>query len=297
MILLICYLIHHLCTSFSTPPCLLLPSYQLVHLQLGGVIGACLIVTYLLSALFLGDFTIPCASPPSQVERLSLRVERESPPPPPMMMPPPRHDAIEANMVLLQIEREREERIARILKMEKELTYLRAQRDDPEIARELAFDKPSPEERYAAPDLSQEHHSYRDQSYPMSRADERRAAYFERHGGRPSSPPYAEHAQQKEKVSYPVQYSAHRQHEASPSSASYKDMTQFYRQRSSHSYPSARAGVGGATGGYGGSMRGRAAMGRPSLPVGPGGRHPSWQSPTEKAANYKPYSPSGTYWN
>lgn len=255
-------------------------------------------VSHLLSTLIiLGDFTILSASPPSQVERLSLRVDRESPPPPPMMMPPPRHDAIEANMVLLQIEREREERIARILKMEKELTYLRAQRDDPEIARELVMDKPGPEERYTAPDLPQEHHSYREPSYPMSRAEERRAAYFERHGGRPSSPPYAEHAPQKEKVSYPAQYSAHRQHEASPSSASYKDMSQFYRQRPSHSYPSARGAVGGATGGYGSSMRGRAAMGKPSVPVGPSGRHASWQSPAEKTASYKPYSPSGTYWS
>ena len=223
-----------------------------------------------------------------------MHSEHESPPPlPPAPPPPPRHDAIEANMVLLQIEREREERIARILKMEKELTYLRSHRDEPELSlthHDLALDKNAPEGRYSPPEPSQD---YYEQAYPTSRAEERRAAYLERHGRRPTSPTFTE--PNKERRSY-QNYPSHRQHEAS-SSSSYKEAGHYHRQLTSQSIPSAQSAIGRVSAGYSSSPRGRVTLGKPSVPVGPPLRHPNWQSPEK--AGYKPqhYSTSSTYWN
>ena len=108
------------------------------------------------------------------------RVERAPPLPPP---PPPSH--ISESLALLEVEREREERLLRILQMERELSYLRSREEYEPVSRRSHYDSHYDRgETFnrGSPPLRDLHSHARDE-LGIPRSEERRSLY-----NRPPSP-------------------------------------------------------------------------------------------------------------
>ena len=116
-----------------------------------------------------------------QVERLPARPI--TPPP----VPPPLPSREREELALLDIEREREQRLARILQMEKELATLRNREDAYDSFSRRSVPELSPYDRGTAdayrrhsPPLPPREYGYRPRDEPSYRSAERSRSYYER---------------------------------------------------------------------------------------------------------------------